>query len=32
MRAIANMCNAGVTMKQMVAASTQTCFKIPPTY
>uniref|UniRef100_A0A2N9H3Q4 Legumain prodomain domain-containing protein n=1 Tax=Fagus sylvatica TaxID=28930 RepID=A0A2N9H3Q4_FAGSY len=32
MRAIANMCNVGVTMEQMVAASNQTCFKIPPTY
>ncbi|XP_075666084.1 vacuolar-processing enzyme-like [Castanea sativa] len=25
LRAIANMCNAGVTMEQMVTASTQTC-------
>ncbi|KAK9923945.1 hypothetical protein M0R45_032341 [Rubus argutus] len=29
-RAIANMCNAGVTMEQMAAASVQTCHMKPP--
>lgn len=31
MRAIANMCNVGITKEEMAAASIKTCSIIPPT-